>query len=185
MPNAKGAPGGFPDAKLPENLAKHHARPCPRRTGPMATRPGVRPPSSASGRIRSSDLQRFFPIHGEERLHPTKKPATMLPGREGETVAGVLEPRRKVRAPQGGVLDNVQRGRPQGKCHRKDSARQVRVSVKWCGKSAPGSRRRESQGKPHPEQDRIGMHVPSGTIGGPPKASGLRSLEGVGNGAPR
>lgn len=29
---------------------------------------------------------------------------------------------RKVRAPQGMVLDNVQRGQPQGKCHREKSA---------------------------------------------------------------
>jgi len=37
---------------------------------------------------------------------------------------------RKVRAPEGRVLDNVQRGRPQGKCHREKSARHVRVRVK-------------------------------------------------------
>ena len=30
---------------------------------------------------------------------------------------------RKVRAPQGKALDNVQRGQPQGKCHREQSAR--------------------------------------------------------------
>ncbi len=57
--------------------------------------------------------------------------------------------------------DNVRRGRPQGKRHRKQTARRserspVRVRVKGCGKSAPRRRQRRRHGKPHREQDRIG-----------------------------
>jgi hypothetical protein len=54
---------------------------------------------------------------------------------------------------------NGRRGRPQGKCHRKQTAgaRQLpRARVKRCGKSAPRPRQRGRQGKPHREQDRIG-----------------------------
>ena len=57
------------------------------------------------------------------------------------------------------VPDNVRRGRPQGKCHRKqtaDTPRGLPVRVKGCGKSAPRARRRAWRGKPHREQDRIG-----------------------------
>jgi hypothetical protein len=58
------------------------------------------------------------------------------------------------------VPDNVRRGRPQGQCHREQTAfgehapREVRV--KGCGKSAPRARQRGRHGKPHREQDRIG-----------------------------
>jgi len=41
----------------------------------------------------------------------------------GQTVAAIARWGRKVRAPQGKALDNVQRGQPQGKCHREQSAR--------------------------------------------------------------
>ena len=46
---------------------------------------------------------------------------------------------RKVRTPQSRVLDNVQRGKPQGKRNRNYTARRLRPAamVKWCGKSAP------------------------------------------------
>ena len=56
------------------------------------------------------------------------------------------------------VPDNVRRGRPQGKCHRKQTAAGPvpAVRVKRCGKSAPRTRRRGRHGKPHREQDRIG-----------------------------
>ena len=60
------------------------------------------------------------------------------------------------------VPANGRRGRPQGKCHRKQtamaSAREGAgtARVKGCGKSAPRSRQREWQGKPHREQDQIG-----------------------------
>ena len=53
---------------------------------------------------------------------------------------------------------NGRRGRPQGKCHRKQTAcGSPQVRVKGCGKSAPRGRRRSWQGKPHREQDQIGV----------------------------
>ncbi len=56
--------------------------------------------------------------------------------------------------------DNVRRGRPQGKRHRKQTAqtgrRSIGVRVKGCGKSAPRRRQRRRHGKPRREQDRIG-----------------------------
>ena len=54
---------------------------------------------------------------------------------------------------------NGRRGRPQGKCHRKQTAaawRHLAVRVKRCGKSAPRPQQWGRQGKPHPEQGRIG-----------------------------
>ena len=64
------------------------------------------------------------------------------------------------------VPDNVRRGRPQGKCHRKQTApppglsdldgRGGGVRVKGWGKSPPRDRQRKRHGKPHREQDRIG-----------------------------
>ena len=58
------------------------------------------------------------------------------------------------------VAANGCRGRPQGKCHRKQTAgdgfgRQARV--KRCGKSAPRDWQQERHGKPHREQDQIGV----------------------------
>ncbi len=61
---------------------------------------------------------------------------------------------------------NARRGRPQGQCHRKQTAppadhrSATGVRVKGCGKSAPRARRRERHGKPHREQDRIGAADP-------------------------
>ena len=58
------------------------------------------------------------------------------------------------------VPDNLRRGRPQGQCHRKQTALRSEgrsgVRVKGCGKSAPRSWQQERHGKPHREQDRIG-----------------------------
>ena len=57
------------------------------------------------------------------------------------------------------VPGNARRGRPQGKCNRKQTAgasSDPSVRVKGCGKSAPRSRRRDWHCKPHREQDRIG-----------------------------
>ncbi len=53
--------------------------------------------------------------------------------------------------------DNVRRGQPQGKCHRKQTAGFILARVKRCGKSAPRFRQRQRQGKPHREQNRIGV----------------------------
>jgi hypothetical protein len=53
---------------------------------------------------------------------------------------------RKVRAPKSRALGNTQSGRPEGKCHRNDTARRrlsperrCRVRVKWWGKSPPAT----------------------------------------------
>ena len=57
------------------------------------------------------------------------------------------------------VAANGRRGRPQGKCHREETAgagQLVQARVKRCGKSAPRLRQRRRHGKPHREQDRIG-----------------------------
>jgi hypothetical protein len=60
---------------------------------------------------------------------------------------------------------NGRRGRPQGQCHRKQTARArsarangrvPQVRAKRCGKSAPRPWQQGWQGKPHREQDRIG-----------------------------
>ena len=55
------------------------------------------------------------------------------------------------------VPGNTRRGRPQGKCHRKQTAAASSgVRVKGCGKSAPRRWRQGRQGKPHREQNQIG-----------------------------
>ena len=54
---------------------------------------------------------------------------------------------------------NARRGRPQGKCHRKQTAGVPPVRVKRCGKSAPPTRQRAGHGKPHPEQDHVGTRA--------------------------
>lgn len=59
--------------------------------------------------------------------------------------------------------DNIRRGRPQGQRHRDRTARPTisgsggQVRVKRCGKSAPRTWQQGRHGKPHREQDRIGM----------------------------
>ncbi len=56
------------------------------------------------------------------------------------------------------VTANGRRGRPQGKCHRKQTAcASARVRMKGCGKSAPRTWQQGRHGKPHREQDQIGM----------------------------
>ena len=69
----------------------------------------------------------------------------------------------------GTVPGNARRGRPQGKCHRKDTAEPIRhagwaARVKRCGKSAPRRRQRRRQGKPHREQDQVGAAGAFGAI---------------------
>ena len=84
-------------------------------------------------------------------------PRTYSPDAQvGRTVA-VLRDRGKSGLHGDTVPDNIRRGRPQGQCHRKRTARApARARVKRCGKSAPRDRQRERQGKPHREQNRIG-----------------------------
>ena len=53
------------------------------------------------------------------------------------------------------VPGNARRGRPQGKCNRKQTS-SFEGRVKRWGKSPPRSRQRLWQGKPHREQDRVG-----------------------------
>jgi hypothetical protein len=90
------------------------------------------------------------------------------------------------------VPDNVRRGRPQGKCNRKQTADHAapvcqqwrkpgrlrkragrEARVKGCGKSAPRFRQRQRHGKPHREQDRIG-------IAGSSQASRVGETRGAG-----
>ncbi len=83
------------------------------------------------------------------------------------------------------VPGNARRGRPQGKCHRKQTAplrahALRRVRVKRCGKSAPRSWQQERQGKPHQEQRQIGV-----AYGPFPARHPGRRREASGNGRPR
>src|SRR5262249_14678293 len=60
--------------------------------------------------------------------------------------------------------------------------------VKRCGKSAPRRRQRWRQGKPHREQDQVGVAGAaerSATPGGPPRRRSGRSQEALGDGRPR
>jgi hypothetical protein len=94
------------------------------------------------------------------------------------------------------VPGNARRGRPQGQCHREQTAgaparnRWPPARVKRCGKSAPRPRRRGRHGKPHREQDQIGAargerpataFLPSGL----PRRRPGRSREAPGNRRPR
>jgi hypothetical protein len=67
----------------------------------------------------------------------------------GLQIPGCQSAGRPLRAPARGgksglhgmtVPDNVRRGRPQGQCHRKQTAPGSGVRVKGCGKSAPRTR---------------------------------------------
>jgi hypothetical protein len=96
-------------------------------------------------------------------LTPPPEP-TLFKRPVGRTAAadlvGVYGPSSRIGGGKSGlhgdtVAANGRRGRPQGKCHRKQTA-SSEVRVKGCGKSAPRVRRRTWQGKPHREQDQIG-----------------------------
>ena len=86
------------------------------------------------------------------------------------------------------VPANGRRGRPQGKCHREQSAgarvRPPPARVKRCGKSAPRPWQQGRQGKPHRVQDRIGAAVPRGTGAFPLRRPG-RSREARREARPR
>ena len=59
---------------------------------------------------------------------------------EDRAIAAVATRGRKVRAPRNAVPGNTRRGRPQGQCHREQTADRrfdVEARVKGCGKSAP------------------------------------------------
>lgn len=64
---------------------------------------------------------------------------------------------------------NARRGRPQGKCHRKQTAPVrsqdcIAVRVKGWSKSPPRCWQQQRHGKPHREQDRIGTVLGHGAI---------------------
>ena len=91
---------------------------------------------------------------------------------------------------------NGRRGRPQGKCHREQTAGRVRLlgvtrqaRVKRWGKSPPRDRQRKRHGKPHREQDQIGAArraTGSGVSASPPGsvARGARRRASQRNGHP-
>ena len=62
---------------------------------------------SEEGGLKSAAAESILRNAGEGRV------VAVLVARQGE---------RKVRAPQGRVVGNTDRGRPQGKCHRKHTA---------------------------------------------------------------
>ena len=83
---------------------------------------------------------------------------------------------------------NARRGRPQGKCHRKQTAGPLGcpARVKGCGKSAPRPRQRGRHGKPHREQNRIGAARDAQAFPGPfPGRRPGWLLEASSNGRPR
>ncbi len=65
-------------------------------------------------------------------------------------------PRGKSGLHEATVPGNARAGKPDGKRHREQSARHVRVRVKRWGKSPPRSWQQGRHGKPHREQCRIG-----------------------------
>ena len=86
------------------------------------------------------------------------------------------------------VPGNARRGRPQGKCHREQTAGAPQgppARVKGCGKSAPRSRQLERHGKPHREQDQVGATRGLRPAGAFPSRRPGRSHEAFGNGRPR
>jgi hypothetical protein len=88
------------------------------------------------------------------------------------------------------VPGNARPGQPEGKRHREQSARHVRVRVKRWGKSPPRDGQPDRHGKPHREQCRIGASrrlILSGISRQgrfSPRGPGWQ-LEPVGNGGPR
>lgn len=84
-----------------------------------------------------------------------------MAGRPRYTLYGVM--RGKSGLHEDTVPGNARRRRLQGQCHRKQttSLPHRRISrlarVKGCGKSAPPDWQQDGHGKPHREQDRIGM----------------------------
>ena len=113
-----------------------------------AVAPEARRPLPVSGSWSRAALTGDGPLHtvlpGQTAGWPPARVVGGKSGLHGNTVPG-----------------NARRGRPQGKCHRKQTAcppaGDRRARVKGCGKSAPRRRRRRRLGKPHREQDRVGM----------------------------
>jgi hypothetical protein len=124
--------------------------------------------------------------HAKPLTEAAKAPLHKVPvGRMAAAPCARCGPSRLKRAWGGGksglhgntAPDNVRRGQPQGKCHRKQTAFRSlkqrisgpmasssaerdrpkrKVRVKGCGKSAPRPWQQSRQGKPRREQNRIG-----------------------------
>ena len=137
-------------------------------------RPGARAPSSAaSGRSslrRRARRRDHGPGSGSRGLAGRSRTALLrAPGAGGRTAAPAAQAAGGGKSGLHGntVPGNARRGRPQGKCHREQTARRgrlrpgLRVRVKGCGKSAPRRRQRRRHGKPHREQDQIGTTAPA------------------------
>ena len=94
---------------------------------------------------------------------PPPRPNTHISRRPGSRCAVAIRGGGKSGLHGNTVPANGRRGQPQGKCHRKQTAGAPRsnprqtVRVKRCGKSAPRPWQQGRQGKPHREQDRIGV----------------------------
>jgi hypothetical protein len=100
------------------------------------------------------------PLDGGRRLTQSA-PARRLDGRchacEGlvEESPGSTGIRCRLTAGGGDPRDSATENKPPARAVRKQGCPQARV--KRCGKSAPPLRQRRGQGKPHREQDRIGV----------------------------
>jgi hypothetical protein len=88
-------------------------------------------------------MRRFAP-HPSERYR----------GRAGQAAAGAARPSRKVRTPKGRVVERSTRGNPRESATETNRLRPPShvnggpARVKWCGKSAPASRRRDGWANP-------------------------------------
>ena len=98
-------------------------------------------------------------------LRPTPKPPTLRAG-VGWTAAAMLLLAgvwgRKVRAPQGRVPGNAWAARADGKCNREQTAERparVRGKGETVRYERTTSLATDRYGKPHPEQDQIGVHL--------------------------
>ena len=172
-PSASALPPGEPrELARPEpRVAASRARERPSRLSPVAMRQWI----VAVGRMIAAVRNRCA-LFGASRSRALVKCA-----RE-----------RKVRTPQGSVPGNTRAGQPDGKWHRKYTARRRsrrealasrrRVRVKRCGKSAPRFWQQGWQAKPRTEQDQIGRRSrtarpkPSGRLLDPVSDAGARGM---------
>jgi hypothetical protein len=105
-------------------------------------------------------------------------------GERREESPGSTEVRCRVTPGGGNPRESATESTPPARLGKTERA----VRVKRCGKSAPRSRQRERQGKPHREQDQVGAAgTPerSGAPGEPSRRRSGRSHEALGNERPR
>ena len=142
-----------------------------------ARRTGIEPATSGST-VRCSNQLSYRPVSGTPPFPgggqecrrgrgtvkgPIVRRVEAGDGRAAGTACAAAPTRGKSELRRATALDNVKAARRRresggveadGKCHRKDTAvKRLTVRVKWCGKSAPRSRRRDWQGKPRRQQD--------------------------------